>query len=1283
MKLARPIKILLAVAALCVATIAFGFLGLPPLLRYVVTHPLAEKIHRPISIARIETNPLKLTLRISGFDMKDRDGKSTALAFDELWVHADWASIVRRAILVREIRLTAPRADIVRLTSNRYNFSDLLELFKDDKPSEAPPRFSINNIEVVDGAVRFEDRPERATHTVTGLLIAVPFVSSLPYAVDIFVKPAFRARIDGEPFELTGQTKPFKESLETAVDVKVDGLSLPRYLAYLPARLPVTVESARLGLRLHVAFTRYDTRHPSLKISGDAELRDLALGEPASKGRSPLVKFDRLAVPIVSADVFEQDVKLGDIVLEAPDVRIERERDGTINLARLAGPPDRPAQAASRADSPKPHDGPSLKLDIGSVKVVGGHISFTDAVPTPSVDVEISGLAATLKRYRLGGSEPSRLDLAADVGAGETVEWHGAVRPQPLAADGEASLHGVRVARYAPYYAAALRPYALEAGPLDLAAHVTLADGGKTVRVDRAHAAVDSFALRRSDTPDPLASVDGLEIDGATWSGAEAPIELGRLSFRKARALGTIRLGEVRLSGGTYDTVRSRLALASARLREVQVAELARIDALDAGGLAVDLAARSVSLAELASAGGRIAIVRDAHGDLGFDRVVKLPVAAPAAQEPAITAPPRAKPWKVQIERLALSRYAAKFDDHALPRPVTLTADAIQITARHLSTERGSRADADVRFVLNRQGQVHLSGKTGADPLYAAWNVDVKAVSVSPFEGYFGSTLGVDVASGDVSATGRLTLARDDQGRYPVRFEGDAGVTGFLSRERDNGEEFLKWSSLAVTGITATTVPTTLDIKQIALEDFYSRLILYQNGRLNLERILASGTPAETATPAAAAAAPASPTPKPVKGRVTPSASPPPAQAAAEPVPIRIERISLQGGRVNFSDFFVKPNYSANLTDLAGSVTGMTSQADTQADVDIRGKLEGSAPLRISGRVNPLRKDLALDVKADVKDFELSPLTPYSGKYLGYAIEKGTLSFTVHYKVEARKLSAENQLILNQLTFGDKVESPVATRLPVLLAISLLKDRNGVIDVNLPIGGTLDDPQFSVGGLVWRAILNLLGRAITAPFAMLGAALGHGDNQLSYIDFEPGRATLTQAARGKLATLGKALADRPGLKLEVSGEAGPDADRDGYKRYVLEQKLKALKVEQSGRRKPAPTAADVAIEPGEIDALTKGVYRKETFAKPKNILGLAKDLPRPEMEQLILANIPAGDEELRRLARERAEAVRNFLVEQAKIAPERVSVTDGRTDTSTAKDKETGPPKSRVTFALK
>ena len=413
----------------------------------------------------------------------------------------------------------------------------------------------------------------------------------------------------------------------------------------------------------------------------------------------------------------------------------------------------------------------------------------------------------------------------------------------------------------------------------------------------------------------------------------------------------------------------------------------------------------------------------------------------------------------------------------------------------------------------------------------------------------------------------------------------------------------------------------------------------------------------------------------------TPTAEANTVQVAASPGTattwLRLGKATLTGGNIDFTDHFIRPNYSANLTGLTGSLSSLAF--DQPADIELRGNVQGNAPVEISGRINPLAQNLLLDVKASATDIELSPLSPYSGKYVGYGIEKGKLSMKVSYFVEDRKLKAENGIVLDQLTFGQKVESPDAIKAPVLLAVALLKDRNGVIKFDLPVGGSLDDPQFSVGALVFRALVNLILKIVTAPFALLGSLSGHGE-ELAYIEFAPGSAVVDQPGEGKIKAVAKALADRPAVKLDVAGRVDPAQDREALKRSRVDHLVRVQKFNDLVKSGEPPSSVDsVEVTPAEFEPLLTRAYKAADFSKPRNAIGFPKDLPRAEMEALLVANAAVSDEDLRVLAERRAQVVRSNLIDSEHVPGERVFLVAPRLDAQDVKDK--GKP-TRVDFVL-
>ena len=282
-------------------------------------------------------------------------------------------------------------------------------------------------------------------------------------------------------------------------------------------------------------------------------------------------------------------------------------------------------------------------------------------------------------------------------------------------------------------------------------------------------------------------------------------------------------------------------------------------------------------------------------------------------------------------------------------------------------------------------------------------------------------------------------------------------------------------------------------------------------------------------------------------------------------------------------------------------------------------------------------------MKVDLKDFELLPLSPYAGKFVGYEIGKGKLSLGLAYNVAHRKLDARNHVIVDQLTFGSKVASPDATNLPVRLAVAILKDRHGVIDLDVPISGSLDDPNFRFGRALLKVVGDLLLKAVTAPFSLIASAFGGGD-QLSQVEFPAGLAGLEGPAREKIKTLARALQERPELSFEIEGAADPARDRDGLRRDIYDRKLKAQKlaalVEAGGT---ARSADELSIDAAERTQLLEAAYKAETFPKPRNALGINKSLPPTEKERLILASIRVENDDLRALALKRATVVKAAL----------------------------------------
>ncbi len=676
-----------------------------------------------------------------------------------------------------------------------------------------------------------------------------------------------------------------------------------------------------------------------------------------------------------------------------------------------------------------------------------------------------------------------------------------------------------------------------------------------------------------------------------------------------------------------------------------QRAPLASLKQLQLTDLSVDLVGRSVQVGALSLEGPRLPVVREKDGRWMAQRWLK-------ASDPP---PEKAPPWAVAISQLTLNNGDLGWEDRQPERPVALSLGGVQLQIKDLKPLAAVQAPMPLKLRLRLasaqahqgdpgrldfQGALRLPAADAAhDPgLSLKGQLRAERLPVHALEPYFGERLNLELLRADTSYRGSLQLGLPATG-LALTLAGDVALEDFRANTLSPSEELLNWKSLNLRALTLDLVPgqpLRLSVGETALSDYFARVIVQPNGTLNLQGLV---KPEEGVAPAASTnAAGAAPNPA--------------AQAAAQP-DIRFGPVSLVNGRVFFSDRFIRPNYSANLSELTGGIGAFssapppsapgTASAPQLADLTLKGRAEGTAQLDISGKLNPLARPLALDIQGKVRDLELPPLSPYSTKYAGYGIERGKLSMEVAYKIDpSGQLSASNQIVLNQLSFGERVAGSDAPNLPVKLAVALLADRQGVIDINLPVNGSINDPQFRLGPLIWRLVLNLIGKAITAPFSLIASALGGGGDELSRVDFAPGRSVLDDAARKRLDTVAKALDDRPALQLTVIGQSDLEAERSAYQRAQLERLLLTEKRRQLARDGAAVTR-DLVVAPDEAPALLKAVYRRADIPKPRNLIGIAKDIPVAEMETLLQAAQPVSADALRELAVARGVAVKDYL----------------------------------------
>ncbi len=553
---------------------------------------------------------------------------------------------------------------------------------------------------------------------------------------------------------------------------------------------------------------------------------------------------------------------------------------------------------------------------------------------------------------------------------------------------------------------------------------------------------------------------------------------------------------EVDLSGISFTLNALRLKKAAEKGDFVKVPHCAIKDAK------LNLTRRELTIGNLSTEKGELLVTRSPDGDVNL--LTLTPPASPTDKPPkqprtGKTPAGPEKPWLVCLKQVSVDKYTVRVEDRTAPEPVTLSAQNLRLRGENISTAKNSEGKIGLSLLLNKKGTVSVTGTVGMEPLSATLKVGLSDIEIASFQPYFTHKVRMTVTGGAISTNGTLSLAPAKEKRIRVAYKGKATVANFSSIDKQSGKDLLRLESLSLSDMNVAYAPLSIDIKGVSLTNFYALVLVDPQGRINLQEVLTAEEPETEKTPGPARqeAAAASPREK------------------APPREIEIAQVTLQGGRIDFEDKSVKPEFSTRLSEIGGRVSGLSAEQNTTADVELLGKLNDYAPLEITGKINPLRDDLFVDLKARVKDLDLSPATPYSGKYAGYAIEKGKLSVDVKYLISKGKLDSQNSIFIDQFNFGDKVESPQATHLPVRLAVALLKDRKGEIKLDLPVTGSLDNPTFSVWRVIVHILVNLIAKAATSPFALLGAMFGGGGEELSYVEFDYGSTVITEAKSEK------------------------------------------------------------------------------------------------------------------------------------------------------------------------
>ena len=941
---------------------------------------------------------------------------------------------------------------------------------------------------------------------------------------------------------------------------------------------------------------------------------------PDADGK-PLLAFGHLHVDLQLASLWRLEPSFREILLDKPHVRAVIRRGGELNLADLGkGFPEEPKKSPPQNSKP-------MRLYIRRLAVTGGSSTFDDLTRATAFEAEFNPITFELRDFSTVGTRDNACALTAASEDGERFNWNGTLRLAPFSSQGTFEIVDLR-ARTVWDYIRELVPFEFDSGLIGIKGsyEMTAAGGPLAVKVNVHNTTVTDLGLKPKGTPQDYLKLAKIEVD-------DTRVDVSRHA---------VDVAKVRLAGGNV---------------QLWMDEQGKLNLLDLAPSSKPAAAGAVQ--------EPLPPVR-AHGSAG--------------DSPA---------WSVAAPDIRIEGLKIAAEDRQVQPALALAIDPLNVHVAGFNTRPDDVLDVTVDSTVNGSGKLGAQAKVTPGTGGVTAHVEATALALPVIQPYLSKYTSMTLLKGTVGA--RMDLERAADGALAVK--GSTQVLGLKTVDNSQKRDFISWKDLRVADIDYHSKPARLRIKSITAVEPYARMIIRADRSLNLTEVLtpagtkpkpvaAAGTDTDadkSSAPEAGAApaVPATPPPpaKPArKGRKEKGAAPAPQTAAAPravaPFPMSIGTVRFLNATLDYTDLWIKPSFSVGIQTLNGAVTGLSSDPKSRAKVELNGKVERYSPAHIGGEANLLSAALYTDITMSFKDIDLTIVNPYSGHFIGYKIDKGKLSVDVSYKIEQRKLSAKQHFVVDQLELGDRVESPDAIHAPVKLAVALLKDRHGVIDIDLPMSGSIDDPHFRLGPVIWKAFVNLIIKAATAPFALLGHLFGGGEH-MNVVEFAPGSAEFDKASKEQMAALAKALQERPQLKLDVPITYSKELDRGELAaRRVHDELMARVAGTRQGKKHPDTAGEEAFADPQKHYQLLLAQYKDS----------LGKDAPLPESAQAVqsakakeppsyepaikdltdalVQKIEVPDADLVQLGKQRARAIQDALLADGQIEPARVFIVD-------------------------
>jgi len=643
-------------------------------------------------------------------------------------------------------------------------------------------------------------------------------------------------------------------------------------------------------------------------------------------------------------------------------------------------------------------------------------------------------------------------------------------------------------------------------------------------------------------------------------------------------------------------------------------------------GLSLDLLKQTVKVQQLASNNANFRAWLNADGSINYQALFAPKNAAPATE--ASTEPEKSsasKPWDVLVEEVNFNNYSLNFTDKSVSPAAHINLTNINLHSSQLSNQKQAKLPFDLALNFNKSGKIQLDGHAVVEPLSSKVNLAINDIALKEFQPYVNKFARLNIVSGLFNLKANIAVQQAANKPMAVLFKGDSHINRLVTRDKKSNHDFLKWRSLNINRINADTAANSYSINTIKLDQLYSRVLIRKDKSINVSDILIQSETKDTKAQKKVA-------------------------KAEKPIKYKVNQVIIANSSTDFSDLSLILPFSAHITQLKGAVKGISSKKNAEFDINLDGKVAHLSPVTIKGLITPSLGNSNVELNFDSMPLPL--VTPYMAEFAGRKIEKGNMTLGLKYDIKDKKLNASNNLLIEKLVLGEKVENPDAVSLPLGLAIALLEDSDGNITLDVPITGDLENPEFSVSALVFDAFANVLTKIIASPFNAIASLMGT-DEDISQISFAAGGDQLDAKQHAKLDSLVIALSSRPMLKLEIKGTAFSKQDWPPLQTEALRlqlTKLKAAELNKSSDKKVLAEHIKLSDEEYNEQLATLFIQKfpnlgkRSLFGTPKLIEPLQGDfyvIAKDKLSKLI----PPNPLRLHKLAKARAQSIAKYLVD--------------------------------------